>query len=302
MGTRLARWSGGLALHLDHDWYDLAALTSGDEEFGAAWWAAATASSEPVYRDLARLLDRVGSRPRPEPLDAAAVEAGLRTPVWGSGMIYCAALNYHSHVAESGGTAPDQPLFFLKPFRCLVDPGDGAALPRSSAQVDYEIELAVVIGRRGKAIAAADAYDHIAGYTVINDLSYRDLQIRQTATARTVDWVQGKALDSAAPIGPWVVPSGELADPGALDLTLTVNGEARQTINSSDMIFDIPTLIERLSADITLYPGDVIATGTGAGVGKYRRPGGEWLSAGDKLELTIAGIGTLSHGMTGGDR
>ncbi|MGH6990490.1 MAG: fumarylacetoacetate hydrolase family protein, partial [Stellaceae bacterium] len=175
---------------------------------------------------------------------------------------------------------------FTKPASTVIAPG--AAIERHAdltSELDYEAELAVIIGRGGRGIAAADAHGHVWGYTIVNDVTARDLQKRHR------QWLIGKSLDGFCPMGPWIVSADEI-DAGNLDVKCWVNGELRQDANTRDMIFDIPTLIATLSAGITLEPGDIIATGTPAGVGIGFTPP-RFLASGDEIRIAIAGIGEL---------
>ena len=203
--------------------------------------------------------------------------------------IFCVGKNYRDHVAEmKTGDVPEYPVVFPKLAACVTGPGDPIPLPRGvSDQIDYEAEIAVIIGREGKGISKADAFGHVLGYTILNDVTARDLQRRHQ------QWLIGKSLDDFCPMGPWIVTADEIA-PNDMTVRLTVNGEQRQSARGTDMIFDVPTLIESLSAGITLRPGDIIATGTPAGVGAGFNPP-KFLKAGDVVEIEIGGIGRLSN-------
>jgi 2-keto-4-pentenoate hydratase/2-oxohepta-3-ene-1,7-dioic acid hydratase in catechol pathway len=205
--------------------------------------------------------------------------------------IFCVGKNYRDHVAEMNttfGEIPEYPVVFPKLAACVTGPGDPIPMPGGvSDQIDYEAEIAVIIGRGGKGIAKADAMAHVFGYTILNDVTARDLQRRHA------QWLIGKSLDGFCPMGPWIVTADEIA-PAAMTVRLTVNGEQRQNGRGSDMIFDVPTLIESISAGITLRPGDIIATGTPAGVGAGFKPP-KFLKAGDLVEIEIGGIGRLSN-------
>ncbi len=188
------------------------------------------------------------------------------------------------------------PYIFTKFRNTLIGAGDDIVLPRLSKQVDWEVELAVVIGRRGKYIAKGDAYSYVAGYTVANDISFRDLQIPpgpREENRMGLNWVMGKGLDSSFPLGPWLVTRDELQNPHNLAISLSVNGEQRQSSNTGEMIFKIDELIEYISGGITLSPGDIISTGTPAGIA--RRTGVPYLKDGDRVEARIEGIGTLEN-------
>lgn len=213
--------------------------------------------------------------------------------------IFCVGKNYHEHAKEfsqsgfdtsqgNGGAIPDAPIIFSKVPECVVGPNDAVRLPEGAHnQVDYEAELAVVIGIGGRQISRARAYDHVWGYTLLNDVTARDLQ------ARHKQWLIGKSLDTFAPMGPWLVTADEV-DPENLTIRCWVNGDLRQEACTRDLIFDIPTIIEAISNGITLYPGDIIATGTPAGVGIGFSPP-RFLRRGDRVDIEINGIGRLSN-------
>lgn len=210
--------------------------------------------------------------------------------------IFCVGRNYAEHIAE-GDRAQKQnvgvtehPVFFTKPPTAIVPPGgDVLIFPGVSESIDYEVELAVVIGTPGRNIAKADAMDHVFGYTILNDITARDIQRRHGG-----QYFKGKGLDGSCPLGPWIETADAIADPHALSIGLTVNGEQRQDGNTADMIFDIPTLIASLSEGMTLEPGDIIATGTPSGVGYAMEPP-KFLKDGDTVVCEISGIGTLSN-------
>lgn len=222
------------------------------------------------------------------PLDDVILRAPIPRPARN---IFCVGKNYRDHVAEMRvGTEdlPTHPILFSKVPQSVIAPGEAIRIPVGvSDAIDYEAELAVIIGREGRGIAAADAWDHVFGYSILNDVTARDLQRRH------VQWLIGKSLDTFCPMGPWIVTADEV-DATRLDVALWVNGEQRQKANTTDLIFDIPTIIATLSAGITLYPGDIIATGTPAGVGAGFKPP-RFLKAGDEVTIEIAGIGRLSN-------
>lgn len=210
--------------------------------------------------------------------------------------IMCLGLNYVEHAKESAAARgrelklPTIPLFFTKATNTVNGPF--AAIPFDAAvstQIDWEVELAVIIGRRGKNISAAEAMDYVFGYTVINDVSARDLQ-----TAYGGQFFKGKSLDGSCPMGPWIVTADEVPDPHALTLSCRVNGVTKQESSTADMIFNIPTAIEFLSRGMTLEPGDMIATGTPSGVGFARTPP-EFLKPGDVVECEVEGIGVIRN-------
>nr|WP_210730510.1 fumarylacetoacetate hydrolase family protein [Roseibacterium persicicum] len=210
--------------------------------------------------------------------------------------IFCVGRNYAEHIAE-GDRAQKQnvgvtehPVFFTKPPTALVPPeGDVLVFPAVSTAIDYEVELALVIGKGGRNIPKSAAYDHVFGYTILNDITARDIQRRHGG-----QYFKGKGLDGSCPLGPWIVTADEIGDPHALSIGLTVNGERRQNGNTGDMIFDIPTLIASLSEGLTLEPGDILATGTPSGVG-YAMDPPRFLKDGDVVVCEISGIGTLRN-------
>lgn len=210
--------------------------------------------------------------------------------------VFCVGRNYAEHIAE-GERAQNQkigvteyPVFFTKPPTSVVPPeGDILTFPSVSQATDYEVELAVVIGKPGRNIAKEDAYEHIFGYTILNDITARDIQRRHGG-----QYFKGKGLDGSCPIGPYIVTADAIRDPHALSIGLSVNGEQRQNGNTSDMIFDIPTLIASISEGLTLEPGDIIATGTPSGVGYAMEPP-RFLKDGDTVVCDIQDLGTLKN-------
>jgi 2-keto-4-pentenoate hydratase/2-oxohepta-3-ene-1,7-dioic acid hydratase in catechol pathway len=210
----------------------------------------------------------------------------LNPPILAPGKILAVGLNYAAHAAEGNAKPPDFPLIFSKNVTALIGAKDEIKLPRISEMIDYEAELAVVIGKEAKSVTANRAMDYVAGYTIMNDVSARDIQKRER------QWVRAKGLDTFAPCGPWLVTTDEISDPHTLDIQLHVNGEMRQHSNTSDLIFKVPQLIEFVSQDLTLNPGDIISTGTPSGVGAYMDPP-VFLKDGDMIEITIENIGTL---------
>jgi 2-keto-4-pentenoate hydratase/2-oxohepta-3-ene-1,7-dioic acid hydratase in catechol pathway len=207
--------------------------------------------------------------------------------------IFCAASNYIEHANEMGtvvaAKADSKPYMFLKLRNTVIGPGDEIRLPPETSQLDWEIELAAVIGTAGRRISAARALDHVAGYSIVNDISARDLNVRGDYPFK-FDWFQGKCHDTFAPFGPWIVPAWSIAEPQALDMRLTVNGEEMQKDSTRNMIWTLREQIDYLSTVVTLEPGDVIATGTPTGVGMGR---GIYLKPGDVVSASIDGIGTL---------
>jgi 2-keto-4-pentenoate hydratase/2-oxohepta-3-ene-1,7-dioic acid hydratase in catechol pathway len=209
----------------------------------------------------------------------------LGPPVAGIGKILGIGLNYRSHAEETGATPGSEPLVFAKAVTALSGPNDPIVIPRDSMKTDWEVELAVVIGAEARYVQQQHALDHVAGYAVINDVSERSFQ-----KERGGEFIKGKSADSFAPIGPWLVTKDEIPDPQALTLWLDVNGRRRQSGNTSDMIFPVAFLVSHLSQFMTLLPGDVIATGTPAGVGAGCKPP-EFLKPGDIVELGVEGLG-----------
>jgi 2-keto-4-pentenoate hydratase/2-oxohepta-3-ene-1,7-dioic acid hydratase in catechol pathway len=212
-------------------------------------------------------------------------ESRLGSPVARPSKIICIGLNYRKHAEESGMAVPQVPIIFMKATSSLCGPFDPIYIPRNSVQTDWEVELAVVIGKRAKYVSKENAMDYVAGYCVHNDVSERDFQLRHGG-----QWVKGKSADNFAPLGPVLVTKTEIKDPHNLRLWLKVNGKMLQNSTTSDLVFDIPTLIEHLSQYMTLLPGDVISTGTPAGVGMGLTPP-TYLKEGDVVELGIEGLG-----------
>jgi 2-keto-4-pentenoate hydratase/2-oxohepta-3-ene-1,7-dioic acid hydratase in catechol pathway len=200
--------------------------------------------------------------------------------------IVCIGLNYRDHAAESNLPVPQTPTVFAKFSTSVIGPGQPIVLPRNSTQPDYEAEFAVVIGKEGRHIAEEDWLKHVFGYTIVNDVSARDFQMA------TSQWMIGKTFDTFCPMGPAVVTADEIADPHNLAISLSIGGETLQSSNTSNLIFNLPRIIAHLSSVFTLEPGDVIATGTPAGVGFARKPP-RYLRAGDEVRIRIEGIGEL---------
>lgn len=221
-------------------------------------------------------------------LPGKKLDVRLGSPVPAPSKIICLGKNYAEHAKEGGFENPASPLIFCKTPNTVSGPCDDIRMPQSSGQVDWEVELALVIGRRGKAIHKSAALDYVAGFMVMNDVSGREAQFADS------QWFRGKAFDTFAPMGPALVTIDEIEDLGDLSLTARVNGEVMQSGNTRDMIFDIPTIVADISQDITLLPGDVISTGTPSGVGIFRDPP-ITLKPGDVVECRISGIGTLRN-------
>ena len=213
----------------------------------------------------------------------------LGPPITRPSKIVCVGLNYASHAAESGMNVPTEPVLFFKATSSIIGPTDDVMLPRGSEKSDWEVELAVVIGKKTSYVSKADAMNYVAGYMLHNDVSERAFQLE-----REGQWVKGKSCDTFAPIGPYLVSKSEIADPHNLNLWLELNGEKIQNSNTSDFIFDIPHVISYISEFMTLLPGDIISTGTPFGVGLGFDPP-KYLKAGDVMELGIDGLGVSSQ-------
>jgi len=206
--------------------------------------------------------------------------------------ILCTGLNYRKHAEETGSPLPKHPILFMKTPSAVQNPGDPIEIPRhlASEQVDYEAELAVVIGKRAKNVSRENAMDYVLGYTCANDVSARDWQKKHGGS----QWCRGKTFDTFAPLGPVIVTPDEIPNPGALHIRTLLNGRVMQDSNTSDLIFDIPALIEFYSGSTTLLPGTVILTGTPSGVGMARTPP-VWLQPGDTITVEIESIGQLTN-------
>ena len=221
----------------------------------------------------------------------ALADVRLEAPIARPPKILAVGLNYRAHAEECGVKIPVVPIIFNKQSTSATGPFDAIHRPRESTQIDYEGELAVVIGKRCRRVAAANARSVVAGYAVANDVSVRDWQLR------TPTMTMGKSWDTHCPFGPWITTSDDVADPGNLDLKTWVNGELRQSANTSDLIFNCDQIIEHLSTAFTLEPGDVIVTGTPSGVGLWMDPK-SWLKDGDVVKIEIAGLGVIENRVT----
>ncbi|HEX3673250.1 MAG TPA: fumarylacetoacetate hydrolase family protein [Rhizomicrobium sp.] len=269
---------------------------------GKAWAASTLAVLGAWDEALPALKALAGSKP------AKALrlsQAKLLAPLLYPPAIYCTGANYMAHAEEMSaeGKGVDktttQPYLFLKSGpHCVIGPGDEIRLPGVSKKVDWEGEFAVVIGRRARNVKAADAMRHVAGYTIMNDLSARDLSRRPDWPRWNIDWFGHKNFETAAPMGPWITPMDQIADPYQCRLQTWVNQEKMQDSLVSGLIFNIEEIIDYLSRRMTLLPGDVIATGTPSGVG---RPRGIFLKPGDRVRIEIAGIGTLENPVVQGE-
>ena len=254
-GTRI----DASALGLD---YDEAFFAGGGLRELERWWQNHGSSASPLTRS-----QRLGS------------------PICRPSKIVCIGLNYRDHAAESKMDIPKEPVLFFKSTTALVGPNDPLRIPRNATKVDWEVELAVVIGKKTTYVPQQEALGYVAGYVLHNDYSERGFQLE-----RGGQWVKGKSADTFAPLGPFVATADEIANPGQLRMWLKVNGEMRQNSSTANMIFDVATLVSYVSNFMTLLPGDVITTGTPAGVGMGMNPP-SYLKAGDVVELGIEGLG-----------
>ncbi len=226
-----------------------------------------------------------------DPLGLPEVSANVRIgqPIADIGKIVAIGLNYSDHAAEAGMAIPKEPIVFMKATSALCGPNDGIVIPRGANCVDWEVELAVVIGKKAKYVTKADALTHVAGYSIMNDVSERHFQLEKGG-----QWVKGKSADSFAPLGPWLVTTDEISDPQKLPLWLEVDGHRYQNGNTNKMIFGVAEIISYLSHHMTLHAGDVVITGTPPGVGMGHKPP-VYLKAGNKVTLGIDGLGMQSQ-------
>ncbi len=240
------------------------AFFAGDGITSLAAWVAANGASAPVVGDDVRLGPAVA---RPS-------------------KIICIGLNYRDHAAESGMELPKEPVIFFKATSAIMGPNDTIVIPKNSKKTDWEVELAIVIGKKASYVSEEKALDHVAGYVLHNDYSEREFQLE-----RGGQWVKGKSCDTYAPLGPFVATKDEIADPQALSMWLSVNGVKRQNSNTSNLVFGVKTLVSYLSQFMSLLPGDVISTGTPGGVGMGIKPTAVYLKPGDVVTLGIEGLG-----------
>jgi 2-keto-4-pentenoate hydratase/2-oxohepta-3-ene-1,7-dioic acid hydratase in catechol pathway len=272
---RSRQWKGGMAQGM------LELISGGPSALRVA---------QGVFRESARRL-RSGSwratarDPRVRPMDAVRFLAPIPRPTKN---VFCMGGNYAEHAREQQAQVPEVPVFFTKAPTCVIGHEAPVIYHPVTKNLDYEVELAVIIGRKGINIPRAKAYDHIFGYTILVDVTARDLQKKH------LQWFKGKSLDTFCPMGPWIVHKSAIPDPHNLRIGLRVNGEVRQSANTGIMVFKIPELIEVLSAGMTLEPGDILATGTPSGVAAGFDPP-KWLQVGDVIEAAIEGIGVLRN-------
>ncbi len=251
-----------------------------------------------ILRDLSAHVTDLGgdvllpaSLDRLRALDAASLPRIPGSPrlgpcVTGTGKFICIGLNYTDHAAEAKMTVPSEPIVFMKATSAICGPDDDIEIPRGGAKLDWEVELAAVIGKSAKYVSESQALDHLAGYCVVNDLSERAFQIEHHG-----QWTKGKSHDTFGPVGPWLVTADEVADPQRLAIWLSVNGRRYQDGTTASMVYGVRYLVSYLSRFMTLHPGDIIATGTPAGVGLGQKPP-LFLEAGDVMELGVEGLGT----------
>ena len=244
-----------------------------------------------VIPDIAAATLRPESLKRLAELDTSKLPAvgnpGRIAPPWsGMGKFICIGLNYSDHAAETGSPIPKEPIIFNKPTSALVGCNDAVVLPQGSVKADWEVELGVVIGTKARYVERADALKYVAGYCVVNDVSEREYQLERGGT-----WDKGKGCDTFGPVGPWMVTADEVADPQALAMWLEVNGRRMQNGSTSTMIFGVAELVAYVSRFTTLWPGDLITTGTPPGEAMGMKPTPQYLKAGDEIKLGIVGLG-----------
>jgi len=229
---------------------------------------------------LKKIIDERSLKPVP-------VNTRLGSPVARPSKIICIGLNYSDHAKESNMQLPAEPVIFFKATSAIVGPNEDLVIPKNSVKTDWEVELAVVIGKKASYIDEGDALNHVAGYVLHNDYSEREFQLE-----RSGQWVKGKSCDTFAPLGPWLATRDEVADVNNLRLWLTVNGRIMQDGNTKNLVFTVPHLVAYVSRFMTLLPGDVISTGTPAGVGMGQKPAPVYIKPGDVIELGIDGLGS----------
>lgn len=233
-----------------------------------------------------RLVDHLCRAPMSQSSEPLPPDTPLAAPISRPGKVVCLGLNYADHAAESGQPVPQQPMLFSKLSSCVIGPGAAVQMPPGEVQLDYEAELAIVVGRPARHVAPENALDFVGGYACFNDVSERVAQMGDG------QWFRGKSADTFAPFGPWVVTPDEVPDPHALGIRCTVNDEVRQDSNTSQMVFRVAEIVSYCSHAFTLEPGDVIATGTPPGVALGS---GKWLRPGDTMTVEIDGLGALTN-------
>jgi 2,4-didehydro-3-deoxy-L-rhamnonate hydrolase len=234
--------------------------------------------------DVASIQSLIGVNPESLPLVEGPVRLGV--PFTGTRKFFGIGLNYADHARETGAQIPEEPVVFTKAITCLSGPDDAVPMPLGSQHMDWEVELGVVIGKTARYVSEAEALDHVAGFVLVNDVSERFDQ-----KERGGSWDKGKGHDGFGPVGPWLVSQDELGDGRNIDLFLDVSGVSRQRGTTNDMIFTVPQIVAYLSRFFTLEPGDIVATGTPAGVGAGTKPGPQFLNIGDEMHLRATGLG-----------
>ncbi len=257
---------------LDEMWYDVSSFV---KDYDEAFFE---------NDGLNILKEKLGSRPE---LPEVPANTRLGSVVARPSKIICIGLNYSDHAKETGAAIPEEPIIFFKSTTALCGPNDDLIIPKNSTKTDWEVELALVIGKKASYVEEHEAMDYVAGYCLINDYSERAFQLEMGG-----QWVKGKSCNSFAPLGPWLSTTDEITDVNNLKMWLTVNGKTFQNSNTSNLIFKIPFLIHYLSQYMTLLPGDVISTGTPPGVGLGIKPNPIYVKPGDVIELGIEGLGT----------
>lgn len=256
---------------------DMLSFLQSDE----GWWQAAAST--------VNWLEASNSNPLTEPAILPLDQVKLAPPLTNPSKLICIGLNYYDHCRETDTPVPDRPVTFVKFPSAIIGPDDTITWPpEATTQVDYEAELALVIRRQARNISAKDAFDYIAGYTMVNDVSARDVQFAEG------QWVRAKSFDTFCPLGPYLVTSDEVGDPHNLGIRCRINGQLVQDSNTSELIFGVPILIEFITKTCTLYPGDIISTGTPHGIGAYRKPP-LYLKPGDVVEVEIDKLGLLRN-------
>ncbi len=254
-------------------------LDSGERAIGAA-------------KEALAYVAKLGARAAEEQsLAYPADSVKLLAPIPQPRKLLMVGLNYRDHAQESGNQIPEYPTFFMKGAVCVTNPGDGIEYPKVSKQLDYESEMAFVIGKRGRHVPKEKALDYVAGYTIVNDVSVRDYQ-------RRGQWTMGKNFENGAPMGPYLVLKDEIPDPHVLDISCFLNGERVQHSNTKQLIFDVNYLVNYISECVTIEPGDVVSTGTPSGVGLFRNPQ-LFMKPGDVVRCEVAKIGVLENRIVG---
>jgi acylpyruvate hydrolase len=285
LNYHLADGSKALGLVEDDKVFNLTRAAQGRPEFTSvgAWLRA----GEPALAEASKLREQLLQTPAESVPFASLQQASL---VELDSRVFCVGLNYLDHAAENNLPAPPAPIFFSKLAAVVIPHKAGIPIPASSTQVDYEAEFALVIGRRADRVSETEARACIAGYTIMNDVTARDFQVKEK------QWFRSKNCNGFGPMGPWIVTADSIANPMSLDISLRLNGETLQHSNTRNLIFSPAALVSALSQSLVLLPGDVISTGTPAGIGFHRKPQ-VFLKAGDKVEVEVSGIGILENFM-----